>query len=116
MMVLENAGALKHNIHIGGVNMNRLSTQERARILHCLVEGNSMRATSRMCDVSINTVAKLLVDVGNACADYQDKAMRDLSVWRQLLFPVTTTKSAAHYAAVSAAARVFDFAPAALAR
>ena len=62
--------------------MNRLSTQERARILHCLVEGNSMRATSRMCDVSINTVAKLLVDVGNACADYQDKAMRDLSCKR----------------------------------
>ncbi len=38
-------------------------------------------------------------------------------VWRQLLFPVATTKTAAHYyAAVSAAARVFDFAPAALAR
>ncbi len=38
-------------------------------------------------------------------------------VWRQLLFPVTTTKIAAHYTeAGSAAARVFDFAPAALAR
>lgn len=58
--------------------MNRLSIQERARILHCLVEGNSMRATSRMCDVSINTVTKLLRDVGFACADYQNKVMRDL--------------------------------------
>lgn len=58
--------------------MNRLSIQERARILHCLVEGNSMRATSRMCDVSINTVTKLLVDVGSACLEYHDKAMRDL--------------------------------------
>ena len=41
-----------------------------------------MRATSRLCDVSINTVVKLLVDVGNACADYQDKAMRDLTCKR----------------------------------
>lgn len=41
----------------------------------------------------------------------------DLGVWRQLLFPVTTIKSAAPYtAAGSSAARVFDFAPAALAR
>lgn len=58
--------------------MNRLSVQERARILHCLVEGNSMRATSRMCDVSINTVTKLLIDVGVAAWNYQEKVMRDL--------------------------------------
>jgi len=58
--------------------MNRLSIQERARILQCLVEGNSMRATSRMCDVSINTVSKLLLDVGSACWVYQDRVMRDL--------------------------------------
>lgn len=62
--------------------MNRLSIQDRARILHCLVEGNSMRATSRMCDVSINTVTKLLVDVGSACLKYQDEAMRDLPCTR----------------------------------
>lgn len=37
-----------------------------------------MRATSRMADVSINTVTKLLVDVGTACAEYQDKALRNL--------------------------------------
>ena len=60
------------------VNMNRLSLQDRARILHCLVEGNSMRATSRLCDVSINTVTKLLVDVGYACAFYQNEALRKL--------------------------------------
>jgi IS1 family transposase len=58
--------------------MNRLSIQDRAKILHCLVEGNSMRSTSRMCDVSINTVTKLLVDVGMACYDFQDKTLRDL--------------------------------------
>src|SRR3979411_2543397 len=43
-----------------------------------LVEGNSMRATSRMADVSINTVTKLLVDVGAACADYQNATLRNL--------------------------------------
>jgi hypothetical protein len=58
--------------------MNRLSIKERARILHGLVEGNSMRATSRICNVSINTVTKLLVDVGAGCLEYHDKAMRDL--------------------------------------
>ncbi|HTQ77939.1 MAG TPA: IS1 family transposase [Burkholderiales bacterium] len=58
--------------------MNRLSLQDRARILHCLVEGNSMRATSRMVDVSINTVTKLLVDVGTACSNYQYENLRNL--------------------------------------
>lgn len=58
--------------------MNRLSLQDRARILHCLVEGNSVRATSCMCDVSINTVTKLLVDVGYACALFQNDALRNL--------------------------------------
>lgn len=58
--------------------MNRLIIKDRARILGFLVEGNSMRAASRMADVSINTVTKLLVDVGIACADYQDKALRNL--------------------------------------
>lgn len=37
-----------------------------------------MRATSRTCDVSINTVTRLLVDVGTACAEVHDKTMRDL--------------------------------------
>lgn len=58
--------------------MNRLSLQDRARIIGCLTEGNSMRATSRMCDVSINTVTKLLVDVGTACDLYQNETLRNL--------------------------------------
>lgn len=58
--------------------MNRLNIAKRAQILGMLVEGNSMRATSRMADVSINTVTKLLVDLGTACAAYQDKALRNL--------------------------------------
>ena len=58
--------------------MNRLSLQDRARILGCLVEGNSLRATTRMCGVSINTVTKLLVDLGTACAIYQNEVLRNL--------------------------------------
>lgn len=62
--------------------MNRLSVKERAKILGFLVEGNSMRAASRMADVSINTVTKLLVDVGIACGEYQDKTLRGLTCQR----------------------------------
>src|SRR5680860_158745 len=68
----------KHNVHIGGVNMNRLPVETRARIIGCLVEGMSMRATTRLVGCSINTVTKLLVDLGTACALYQNEAMRDL--------------------------------------
>lgn len=59
-------------------SMNRLDIQKRAQIIGLLVEGNSLRAASRLADVSINTVTKLLVDVGSACMDYQDKALRNL--------------------------------------
>ncbi|MBZ0254099.1 MAG: IS1 family transposase [Candidatus Methylomirabilis sp.] len=58
--------------------MNRLASEKRAQILHLLVEGSSMRAASRIADVSYNTVAKLLVDAGNACLEYQDRALRNL--------------------------------------
>jgi IS1 family transposase len=57
---------------------NRLSTERRAQILGMLVEGNSLRATSRMAGCSINTVSKLLLDVGDACAAYQDETLRNL--------------------------------------
>ena len=62
--------------------MNRLTLQERAKILHCLVEGNSMRATSRLCDVSINTVTKLLEDVGYGCLFYHQQVVRNLKCKR----------------------------------
>lgn len=61
-----------------GLNMNRLSLKDRAQILALLVEGNSMRAVTRITGKSINTVTKLLVDVGAACSAYQDQALRNL--------------------------------------
>lgn len=62
--------------------MNKLNTAKRAQILSALVEGNSIRSTSRICGVSINTVTKLLIDAGKACDDYQDRVMRGLTCER----------------------------------
>jgi len=62
--------------------MNKLSLEKRAKILGLLVEGNSMRAITRLVGCSINTVTKLLIDVGAACDKYQDAAMQNLSCKR----------------------------------
>ena len=58
--------------------MNRLTTEKRAQIIGGLVEGNSIRATVRMTGAAKNTVTKLLVDLGQAAAEYQDRVLRDL--------------------------------------
>jgi len=58
--------------------MNRLSTEKRAQIIGCLVEGNSIRATVRMTGAAKDTVTKLIVDLGEACAEHQDRELRDL--------------------------------------
>ncbi len=62
--------------------MNRLPIAKRVQIVNALVEGVSLRATSRMADVSINTVTKLLLDVAAVCAEYQDKTLRNLTCKR----------------------------------
>lgn len=64
------------------IPMNRLPLEKRARILGMLVEGNSLRSVSRLCDVSINTVTKLLVDVAAAAMEYHDKHVRNIQVRR----------------------------------
>ena len=58
--------------------MNKISTARRVQILEMLVEGMSMRAASRVAKVSINTVTKLMVEAGEACAAYHDEAVRDV--------------------------------------
>lgn len=62
--------------------MNRLPIAKRVQILGCLTEGMSLRAASRMADVSINTVTKLLVDVGTACEAYQLDTLVNLTCKR----------------------------------
>jgi IS1 family transposase len=58
--------------------VNRLGPKARAQILHLLCEGQSIRAAAWITGASKNTVAKLLVSVGDACAAYQDTALRGL--------------------------------------
>ena len=58
--------------------MNRLPREKRIQVISQLVEGMSLRAVTRTTGVSINTVTKLLVDAGQACSDYQDRAFRHL--------------------------------------
>lgn len=58
--------------------MNRLPTEDRVRILRSLCEGCSLRSTSRMVGVSINTVTKLLIEAGCACSRYQRDTMLNL--------------------------------------
>ncbi|MFN8290263.1 MAG: IS1 family transposase [Chitinophagaceae bacterium] len=55
--------------------MNKLPLEKRTQIISLLVEGNSLRATSRIADVSINTVTKLLVDVGRACQEFHNNTV-----------------------------------------
>ncbi len=62
--------------------MNRLSLEDRARIVGLLVEGMSLRAVSRQTGCSINTVTKLLVDVGTAAAVYHDAHVRSVKARR----------------------------------
>ena len=62
--------------------MNRLSSKERAAIIRALVEGNSLRSTTRITGRSINTVTKLLVDLGRVCTEYQMATLVDLPASR----------------------------------
>ena len=62
--------------------MNKLPLAKRVQILSMLCEGVSMRAISRMADVSINTVSKLLVDAGKVCATFHDEKVRNVKATR----------------------------------
>lgn len=62
--------------------MNKLDNATRTRILHMLVEGSSLRSISRVADVSINTVTKLLIDAGKVCAAYHDEYVRNVKTVR----------------------------------
>src|SRR5271168_692051 len=62
--------------------MNRLSNAHRTRIVSCLVEGNSIRATCRMTGAAKGTVLKLLSELGEACAAYHHEHVRNLKTNR----------------------------------
>ncbi|MGA9058713.1 MAG: IS1 family transposase [Terriglobia bacterium] len=60
------------------VSINRLPNQKRAEVIRCIVEGNSIRSTVRITGVAKNTIARLLLEVGNLCASYEDRELRNI--------------------------------------
>ncbi|MFC1987600.1 IS1 family transposase [Chloroflexota bacterium] len=58
--------------------MNKLSIERQAQVIKVLCEGNSIRSTARITNTAINTVVKLLKDVGAACGEYQYQNLRNL--------------------------------------
>ena len=62
--------------------MNKLPLAKRVLILSLLVEGSSLRSISRIADVSINTVTKLLEDAGETCIKLHDERVRGVKASR----------------------------------
>lgn len=58
--------------------MNKLPPEKRAAVLTCLVDGNSIRATSRITGCAKGTIIRLLESAGTVCAEYQDAVLRNL--------------------------------------
>lgn len=55
-----------------------LTLEDRVQVISCLVEGNSIRGTSRLTGVAKGTILRLLESVGNACENYLNETVRDL--------------------------------------
>jgi len=53
--------------------MNKLPTYKKTQIISLLVEGNSLRATTRITGISRTTILKLLVEVGQACQEFHNE-------------------------------------------
>ena len=62
--------------------MKKLAASDRAHIIHLLCEGSSIRAVTRLTGASKNTVIKLMIDAGKACAAYHDEHVRGLTTKR----------------------------------
>ncbi|MGH6853800.1 MAG: IS1 family transposase [Aestuariivirga sp.] len=62
--------------------MKRLNQEQRNRLLHLLCEGNSIRSVTRLTGASKNTVIKLMIDAGKACAAYHDANVRNVTAKR----------------------------------
>jgi len=59
--------------------MNKLPLKTRVQILSMLCEGSSMRSVARVCDVSFNTVAKMLIEAGTVCTRFHDQQVRGVT-------------------------------------
>jgi IS1 family transposase len=63
-------------------SMKKLDRDTRAKVLHALMEGVSIRATARLTGVSKTTILKLIEDAGRAAAWYQDRVFQNLNCKR----------------------------------
>src|SRR3982074_293642 len=62
--------------------MNKLPLSKRVAVVSALVEGNSLRSTCRMTGVAMNTVLKLLAELGDACATFHQEQVRNVAARR----------------------------------
>jgi IS1 family transposase len=62
--------------------MNKLSMDKKVAVITALVEGCSVRSTSRLTGVAKGTIIRLLEEVGTACAAFQDVALRNIKAER----------------------------------
>jgi hypothetical protein len=62
--------------------MNKLTTSERAQVIRCLVDGNSIRATERITGITKKAIIRLLVQVGEVCRQYHDEHFCNLTCKR----------------------------------
>jgi IS1 family transposase len=62
--------------------MNKLPLEKQVQIINLLVKGNSLRAASRITGASINTVTKLLVEVGKTCQDFHNETVKEVTAKR----------------------------------
>ncbi len=82
LAILKKVCVIQTELLLKANNMNTLPIEKRAQIIQLLVEGCSMCSLERIVGCLINTVTKLLYDVGAACAEYHDKYVRDLNCKR----------------------------------
>ncbi|HZU33909.1 MAG TPA: IS1 family transposase [Candidatus Angelobacter sp.] len=62
--------------------MNCLSVSCRVQVVAALVEGSSVNSVSRMTGITKRAILRLLAEMGCACAEYHNKAVRNLQVRR----------------------------------
>lgn len=58
--------------------MNKLNLEKQIQVLNCLVEGASIRSVERITGVHRDTIMRLMVQVGNACASLMDAQLTSL--------------------------------------
>ncbi len=59
---------------------NILPRERQLSVLHHLVEGNTLRSTTRLTGVHRTTIQNLLVDFGGRCQEFMDRELRDLTL------------------------------------